>query len=225
MVRNIERRNYAEVLRKRGFSFSKISKSLGGIPKGTLSYWLKDVKLSSPQKEKLRKENLLHLIRARERALTVNRERRKIYFAGIRSQYIGLYNKLKDEDTALISLGLLYLAEGTKYEKGTLVFGNSNPNIIRLFLRLLRFCYKIDETKFRCTIQGRSDQDFPKLQRFWRRVTGVPPKQFYAPRVDPRSRGKQTMRAEYKGVCRIDYLSASTFHKVLSIGKVLTEPQ
>jgi hypothetical protein len=223
MVRNIEQRNFAVVLRRRGLSFSKISKALGGVPKGTLSYWLRDTQLSPSQKEKLRKEGLTHLVRARERALTNGRERRKIYFADIRNRYLRLRSRLGDKDTALISLGLLYLAEGTKYEKGALVFGNSNPDIIKLFLRLLRFCYKIDEAKFRCTIQGRADQDFLKLQRFWSKITGISHKQFYVPRIDPRSKGKQTIKSEYKGVCRIDYLSASVFHEILSIGKILIE--
>ncbi|PIR44326.1 hypothetical protein COV23_00575 [Candidatus Wolfebacteria bacterium CG10_big_fil_rev_8_21_14_0_10_31_9] len=101
------------------------------------------------------------------------------------------------------------------------MFGNSDPNIIYLFLKLLRYCYDIDENKFRCTLQDRADQNIKKLEKFWRLVTKIPKKQFYKARIDPRTIGKISKKPEYKGVCVIDYFSADILNEFKKIVEVI----
>jgi hypothetical protein len=128
---------------------------------------------------------------------------------------------IQQRDIAKIALAMLYLGEGSKCTKGSLMFGNSNPGIIRLFLNLLRSCYNIDEKKFRCTLQCRADQNIKKLEKFWSQTTGVPPNQFYQARIDKRTIGKPSKKPDYKGVCRIDYFSADIFNELLQIVKII----
>ena len=123
---------------------------------------------------------------------------------------------IKNKDIAKISLAMLYLGEGSK-TRSSLMFGNSDPTIISLFLRLLRYCYKIDEDKFRCTLQCRADQDIQKLEKFWSNITNIPLSKFYKARVDPRTIGKISKNPEYKGVCRIDYFSADIFNELTKV--------
>jgi len=81
------------------------------------------------------------------------------------NKYLG--SLLKDIDVAKVALITLYLGEGSKNSaRSSLTFGNSDPKVIDLFLTLVRKCYKIDETKFRCTIQCRADQDIKALENF-----------------------------------------------------------
>jgi hypothetical protein len=119
---------------------------------------------------------------------------------------------------------MLYLGEGSKDSKrGSLMFGNSDPFIVSLFLRLLRCCYNINEGKFRCTLQCRADQNIKKLERFWFRITGIPLSQFYRARVDPRTIGKKSNKLDYKGVCRIDYFSAELFIELKQIAEIVNK--
>ena len=113
---------------------------------------------------------------------------------------------------------ILYLCEGSKHNKASPCFGNSNPDIIRLFLKLLRACYPIDERKFRCTVQCRADQDIEALMLFWSKTTLIPIEQSYRPRIDKRTIGVPTKKVDYKGVCRIDYLSTAVYNEVQIIG-------
>src|SRR6185503_10293099 len=119
---------------------------------------------------------------------------------------------LDEEAAAKIALTMLYLGEGTKNPKrGGLVFANSDPYIIKLFLKLLRQCYDINPLQLHCTVQCRIDQDEARLAQFWSGITDIPLKQFYKAQKDPRTAGKPLKNLDYKGVCRIDYLSAIVF--------------
>ena len=88
-------------------------------------------------------------------------------------------------------------------------------------MHLLRFCYNIDEKKFRCTLQCRVDQNIPKLEKFWGEITKIPLSQFYKARIDPRTIGKTSKNIDYKGVCRIDYFSADIFLDLMQIPKTI----
>jgi hypothetical protein len=120
-------------------------------------------------------------------------------------------------------LGALYLAEGSKGRRSGLTFGNSDASIISLYLRLLRSNFSLDESKFRCTVQRRESQDDAFLRRYWSKVTAIPLAQFYDSRIDPRSVGRRTAKADYKGVCRIDYFSTDLLYEMLALGRILVE--
>ena len=59
------------------------------------------------------------------------------------------------------------------------------------------------------------------MEKFWSKITGIPPKQFYHAQVDKRSIGKITNKKEYKGVCRIDYLDGKTFDEIMVIDNII----
>jgi hypothetical protein len=143
------------------------------------------------------------------------------YIKSTREQVSYLKKLLNDKDIAKVCLAILYLGEGSKTSKGSLCLGNSNPNIIRLFLRLLRLSYLIDEKKFRITVQHRADQDSEALKLFWSDVTHIPLTQFYSHKPDKRTFGFPTQKVDYKGVCRIDYLSTAVYNEVQVIGGLL----
>lgn len=143
------------------------------------------------------------------------------YFRLLTHQNRLLPNLLRNRNVAKLVLVSLFLGEGSKNTHGSLVFGNSNPKIISLFLKLLRFCYVVDENKFRCTLQCRADQKIDLLNKFWSKITKIPLKQFYAARIDPRSIGKMSHKKDYRGVCRIDYFSANIFNELTVIANML----
>jgi len=209
-------------LRKQGKTYSEIQNSLRiTIPKSTLSYWCNNIKLSEEHQDRIRKIILNNAQKGRNIALIVNRVKREKYLKSVIDRNKHLATLLENQDIAKVALTMLYLGEGSKHQKGSLMFGNSDPFIISLFLRLLRHCYSIDETKFRCTLQCRADQNIEKLEKFWSQVTKISLCQFYKARIDPRTIGKASKKLDYKGVCRIDYFSADIFTELKQIPKII----
>lgn len=211
-------------LRKQGKTYSEIQHALGkNISKSTLSSWCSKIKLQKNHQRRIKKIILSNAERARDVALVANRVKREKFLKSIidRNKHIAL--SLKNKDTAKIALAMLYLSEGSKNKKSALMFGNSNPSIINLFLHLLRYCYNIDGSKFRCTLQCRADQDIKKLEEFWSRVTKIKLSQFYKARIDPRTIGKASINPNYKGVCRIDYFSADLSIELKQIAEIINK--
>lgn len=213
-------------LRKSGKTYGEIKQILRkDIPKSTLSLWCEKIPLSLEYQKRLKNTALINSKKGLKVALIVNRIRREKYLKFIEKRNSHLAFAIKDRNTAKIALAMLYLGEGSKNPKrGSLVFGNSDPFVVSLFLKLLRYCYKIDEKKLHCTLQGRADQNVKELERFWSRVTHVSPSQFYKALIDPRTIGKPSKKLDYKGVCRIDYFSSDVFLDLLQIPKTIFGP-
>jgi hypothetical protein len=166
-----------------------------------------------------------HLDRARKLSLKKREETRSAYLQQLFVENMHLKYFLKFPLFAKVALVMLYAAEGGKSTKNASVrFGNSDPMLIKLFLKLLRQCYPIDNSKFRCTVQCRADQDPGQLEKFWYNITGIPATQFYKTRIDPRTIGKPSKKLWYKGVCRIDYFSSHIFFDIMKSIEVITGP-
>lgn len=210
--------------RKRGKTYGEIQKLVGRkIPKSTLSCWCKDILLIPEYKIRIEKAMKKNIKRGQAIAFIVTREKRKKYLKSIDTRINHLEKTSQDKDVAKILLAMLYLGEGSKAKKSSLMFGNSDPKIISLFLRLMRYCYSIDESKFRCTLQCRADQNIKKLEKFWSSITNIPLNKFYTARIDARSIGKKSKKPDYKGVCRIDYFSADLAIELKKIADLICE--
>jgi hypothetical protein len=218
-----ELKKEATKLRKQGKTYTEIQNILKTfIPKSTLSNWCRDIKLPKEYQDRIQRIVVDNAQRGREIALIVNRTKRKKYLKSVVDRNKYLAPALTNKGTAKVALAMLYLGEGGKHLKtGALMFGNSDPFVISLFLHLLRYCYNIDETKFRGTLQCRADQDTKKLEKFWSKISGIPLSQFYKPNIDPRTKGKLTRKSDYKGVCRVNYFSADIFIELMKIPKII----
>lgn len=220
MNRN-ELKGKARDLRTKGKTYFQIQNLLNCyIPKSTLSNWCKELSLPLGYEDKIREYNKFNLAKARKIALEVKKKQKEDYLKDVDSKNCYLAENLKNKNIAKIVLATLYLAEGSK-SNCILTIGNSDPLIIKLFLNLLRFCYKLDESKFRCTVQCRADQNIKELEEFWSNITLIALKQFYKARIDQRSVNKPTIKKNYKGVCRIDYFSSKIFVDLMSIAKII----
>jgi len=212
------------IFRKQGKTYSEIRALIPKISKSTLSYWLSGLKLSDRQEEKLSQNINRKLIKARAQSVLVQKNKREKYFYNLKNDNLNFINLLNDnKEVAKLVLAALYLGEGSKSMNGSLRLGNSDPGIIKLFLKLLRICYAIDEAKFRGTVLCRADQDTKILDNFWAKTTGISKKQFYKARIDPRTIGKPSRKLDYRGVCVIDYFSAVIFHDLLTLSKMMSE--
>ena len=211
-------------MRRQGKTYSEIVELIPKVSKSTLSYWLSALELTEKQKDKLLQNVNRKLIKARAKSVLLQKNKRHKYFSDIENNNLFFIRLLEsNKDAAKLVLAALYLGEGSKNMRGTLRLGNSDPGVIKLFLKLLRSGYEINETKFRATILCRADQDIKSLERFWMQVTRIPSRQFYKARVDARTIGKPSRKLDYKGVCMIDYFSARVFHDILTLGKMMSK--
>jgi predicted DNA-binding protein YlxM (UPF0122 family) len=77
---------------------------------------------------------------------------------------------------------MLYWAEGTQ-KGGTVDFANSNPQMVKIFLRFLREICGVDERRLRGYLYAYEYQDIEKLKSYWCKATGIHPNQFTKPYV------------------------------------------
>jgi len=110
------------------------------------------------------------------------------------------------KDAFLFGLGVgLYWGEGTKANKHSIRLGNTDPDLIRQFIKFLREIYGIEDKKLRFGLQLFSDMSPEKALRFWCRSLDISRKQFSKVVVTP-SRGAGTYVKKIKhGVLTVYY--------------------
>ena len=198
----------ATTKRLEGKTYSDINRELGtNLSKSTLSSWFSRMPLSMASQKKLEINIAKKLEVAQYKGKQVLKKKRKKYLQTLKNKNLYLLKSISTPVQKII-LSTLYLAEGTK-GRSCLTLGSSNPKIISLYLSLLKNCFEIDKSKFRIRIQGRADQNPILLEGFWQKVTGVPTKQFYPTYTDQRTRGKKTLKKNYRGVCVVHYFDTS----------------
>lgn len=201
-----ELREEARRLRQEGWSLSEIAARLGPA-KHTLSVWLRNVELSVEQRSRLHEKERMLIGRNRALAAQANRQARLARIDLQRQKAKALLTTAtgphRDNH---IAAAMLYLAEGAKGE-GACAFGNSNPQIIRYWLHLLRTSFDVDEAKFCLQIMCRADQDLDELVQYWMHVTHI--QRVIKGHIDSRTKGKPTKRLNYKGVCSVLYHDVS----------------
>lgn len=208
-IDNVDRisvRKKVQKLRSLGHTYSEIKSSLGfNIPQSTLSYWCKPVKLPPFYYRKLEKISEVSRAKGRETMLVKRRKESALFFKKTKEQNARLLKKIDiDSDVKKIALVILYLGEGSKWKSHRgLMLGSSDPDIIRLYIKLLNDVYSISKSLLRARILYRADQNLKRLTNFWSNITGLPKEYFYKTKPDPRTIGKPTKNKDYKGVCVI----------------------
>lgn len=146
----------ARRLRTYGWSQGEIRLKMN-IPKSTLSGWLKGIQLTKKQKKRIKDKVAASSGIGRSLAVAANRQKIEQWKEGIRNSVKHFKDiHLENSELGKLICGLLYLCEGSKYPSTRcLVFGNSDPWIIRCFINLLRNSFSIDEEKLRCRIMYR----------------------------------------------------------------------
>jgi len=220
-----ELKEKATNLRKRGFSMGKIEHSLG-IPRSTLSGWLKNVKLSKKQKKLLLQAQKNGLVSAREKAAQWHHKEKVERFLKTERKVEQTLKKVSRDDKIILdlTLAILYMGEGFKKTIGTGI-GNSDPLILKFFITALQKNYQFDKFQIKCELHLRVDQNPERIKRFWARKLELPLKNFTYITVDKRTNGSKTYPS-YKGVCvlrcgnvdiqrRLMLLSQKYFEKVI----------
>ena len=189
-------------LRGKGFSIGKIERHLG-IPRSTLSGWLRNVELSREQKEKLTQNWKNALVKARGKAVLWHNTQKENRLREAKNQALKTMEAIDITDKKILelTLAILYMGEGTKKKVET-AMGSSDPLILKFFLATLKALNNFDLKKIKCQLNLRADQNPEKMKRFWSKELSVPIDNFGYVNLDKRTIGSKTY-PHYKGVCQV----------------------
>lgn len=218
----IEWKEDAIALRKKGASITRIEKELG-IPRSTLSGWLKGITLTKKQREALGRNRYHALIKARKAAVLWHNQQKQERLRKAEDDAGKVLDRVNSEDKDILELALaiLYLGEGFKNNDETAI-GSSDPLILKFFLTILFEVYKIDTSKIRCELGLRVDQNPRKMVRFWAKELGLPTSCFKQVNIDKRTAGSKTY-SHYHGVCSVRCGNIAIKRKLLFLGRKFFE--
>lgn len=206
-------------LRKKGFSYSEIKKSLS-IPKSTLSYWLKKIKLSPSQRRRLK--------RRRSEAARAGSRFKKIKtletIEKIQRNSAADIKKISRRELWLMGIMLYWkerLSHGNKSDlKKGVRFTSSDPNLIKLFLKWLRDIGQLEKEEIEFDIfASKRKKNRDKIITYWAAMTGYRKSSFpriYLQKTNlKRSKRKTSGRAEY-GLLRVRIKASSMLARQIS---------
>lgn len=167
------KKNIVIDMRKRGFSYSEIKNSIH-VPKSTIAFWLKDIKLTPSQFERL-KNKQLETIRA-------NSEKRKLktkeLIERIKESSAKDIDKISKRELWLMGIILywrerLLLNNENDLRKG-ISFMSSDPYLIKLFLKWLEEVGNIsrEEIMFDIFIKKNRKEYIDEVVGYWSEVAG-----------------------------------------------------
>src|SRR3989344_8878592 len=165
-------------LRKKGFSYSEIREKIK-IPKSTLSFWLKSVKLTDYQTQKLKdKREKIAKANSAKRGLSIERQIEEI--KNTSSKNIGQISK---RELWLIGIILYWLKRNKDDLKNGVTFASSDPGILKLFLKWLKEVggIKDQEIKFDIFLKKKkvvSENLLKEIIRYWSNAIGYPKERF-----------------------------------------------
>jgi transcriptional regulator with XRE-family HTH domain len=142
----VEERKLARIMRRdAGLPIRLIAERLG-VAKSSVSRWVRDIELTPEQHAVLRAVN------HRYNGQLLGQERRSASARTARLAAQEHGRKLARRGDALHLQGcMLYWAEGSK-KRNCAVFTNSDPEMVRLFVRFLRHCYAIADDRIAMTV-------------------------------------------------------------------------
>jgi hypothetical protein len=221
-MKNIKQQAIA--LRLKGMSYLEIQKLLG-TPKSTLSSWLRNVQISDTALMRINKKGRQLAIEAlikRNQAQTHKAIQRSTTIQKTSSKEIGLITHRE-----LLLLGAsLYWAEGYKrpivnngktrtYHPVSL--SNSDPLLIKLFLKFLREVCKVEDSKISANIRIFEHQNASQLLQFWHKTTKIPLGKFHKfyYGISKSSLGKRPFNVLPYGTIQIVIGDTQLFHRIM----------
>ncbi|OGZ72601.1 MAG: hypothetical protein A2908_03610 [Candidatus Staskawiczbacteria bacterium RIFCSPLOWO2_01_FULL_38_12b] len=177
MKSKIEEKNKAIELRRQGFSYSEILKQIP-VAKSSLSLWLRSVKLAKRQTQRLTEKRLAAVIRGGAR----KRDQRIILTKQIKDKARDEIGILSKRELWLIGIAL-YWAEGSKEKmskSSKVLFSNSDPYMIKIFIRWLIEAIKLPQEKisFNIVLHKNNKHRIQEVNNYWLKHTGFTSKSF-----------------------------------------------
>ncbi len=185
-------------LRKQGMAMGDIAKELG-VAKSSVSYWVRDIRLTEGQRQRLNKNghSVAAIEKRREARLRNTAQRRAV----ITERAWQVAEQLVHDPLWCVAVAM-YWGEGGKTQNMVRI-ANSDPAVISLMMRFFREVCKVDEAKFRGHIHAFAHSDVSDLKRYWESVSGISADRFYKTYQKPSAASKGKRAGLPKGTFQI----------------------
>ncbi|WEH17471.1 hypothetical protein [Streptomyces sp. VNUA24] len=200
----------ARELRLQGWTYDQIQVELG-CSKSSISLWVRD--LPKPERTRSAEEASAIARRGWEATLQRREEERRL----TKATAMHAIGELSEREVFLAGVAL-YWAEGAKDKsysrRERLAFINSDPNVIRFFLRWLdALGVERDRLRFRVSIH--ESADVTDAEAFWAELVGVNPSALQKATLkkhNPKTKRKNTTEA-YRGCLSIYVLRSADLYR------------
>ena len=161
-------RQQARQLRRNGLPLAEIAARLG-VSKSSVSLWVRDVAF----------EPLPGPVRGRRRSPNALQRRRQAEVDRLLAEGRARIGRLSEREFLVAGVAL-YAGEGSKRD-GSVIFANSDPQMVVFFCSWLRHFFPIDESRLRVHLYLHQGLDLTGATAFWCQLTGIPESQFSKP--------------------------------------------
>ncbi len=190
-----EEKNQAIKLRREGMSYSQIKETLG-ISKSTLSGWLSDMPLSNQRLNELqRNEHVIEKIRA------AKLKTRNTRLTQVRNTVLKQITPLSNREF-LIAGFFLYWAEGGKTTAYTATLSNTDPRMIRAFIKWLKLL-EVPIAKMYIRLHLYIDMDEQVEINYWSKELQVSKSHFRKSYIKKSKLSELTYISRGHGTCNI----------------------
>jgi len=201
-------------LRKKGYSIKELKEKLG-VSKGSISLWVRNIPLSENAQKRLKKRYTQGQLAAQKSILNKTKEKNKIAedFAKDVFKQANISQQVK-----IFLCAMIWWCEGNKSIKDSVVFTNSDPELVKSFLYLFRNSFDIDESKIRILMHLHDYHNEKILKNFWSEATNVPISQFN--RTHWKKSDHRLKKEGYLGCIKIQYNDVRIARKLHAVAKL-----
>jgi hypothetical protein len=194
-----EKKSEAIKMRLGGASYSQIKQQLG-VSKSSLSLWLHSMPLPEKRLRELRDWSAVRI----ERFRNTMRLKRETRWSVVCKRALGDIGVLSERDIFIAGL-FLYWGEGSKTQRVTTALSNTDPSMIRFFIRWLE-SLGVDKKKLRVYVHLYSDMDVEKELAYWSAVLNLPRTSFRNPYIKASKRSDISYTQNFShGTCNLIY--------------------
>ncbi len=202
--------------------YSSIAK-LVSVSKSTLSGWLKNYPLSDERIRELRTANLKNNEAKIESYIRSKRLIRERKFGKNYEKHLDTFKKVSKQSRFVAGL-MLYLAEGSKKDDYHISIANTDPSIIRFFMKWMQEFMGVSSSSFKFQLHLYPNMDIKAEAKFWASILGISNKQFYKHQIRKLQKGSFTYRESFRhGTCQIYFSNSEKKRELMSAIKAFID--
>jgi len=204
-------------------SYSAIRKRVP-VAKSTLSAWLRQFPLSKERIAELKKKGWSKFEVKVERYRATMREKREKKDKEEYEKYFKYFNKKMPHDVFLSSGLMLYLAEGSKTSNYTVSLANTEPRVIKFFIKWICEFFEVEKDKLRVHLHLYEHMDIEKEEKFWKNELGFGKHQFYKPYITKNKKASFLYKESFRhGTCSVMLSNTIIKRKIMMAVKAYTD--
>lgn len=207
---------------EQNLGYASIAKLIS-VSKSTLSNWLKNYPLTDERIKELRRLNLKNNDVRIETFRNRMRLKREIKFREVYERQKLAFREISRQSRFISGL-VLYLAEGSKKDDYHISIANTDPAVIRFFMKWADEFLNIDRKSFRIQLHLYLTMDIGREERFWQNTLEIGKNQFYKHQIRRTQKGSFTYRESFRhGTCQVYFSSSEKKRELMAAIKAFVD--